>query len=351
LFTDDFGDLYIAVGSNTNAGHPSGLMGSGQQKENYFSGAVLVAHLSTPGFNGVITYNAVDDGSPVGGFGPNGVEVFAAGVRNSFGLFYHSNGNLYATDNGPNQPYGRISTGCSTSDSATGVTEGDKLLLLKKGGFYGHANRKRGATDPRQCIWRSSTGPSTSEFTAPLLLLKSSTCGIIEFESDHFDGQMRGDLILSKYNSELFRVILTNNGQSVSPLSDPAVSLTGSGGLAVTQVPDGSLIDARHTYGELYVHKPVEVPSTALDIKSVFPRRGRLSGNSKLMIFGVNFAGGGLTVTVGGSPCLNAVLVTSKKIECTLPSGTAGRKDVVVTIGGMSDTFVKGYRYITGVPP
>jgi hypothetical protein len=65
----DKGEMYIGVGSNTNAGHPSGIMGSGTQKENYFSGAVLVANMGCPAFNGAITYDAQDDGNPVGGFG------------------------------------------------------------------------------------------------------------------------------------------------------------------------------------------------------------------------------------------------------------------------------------------
>jgi IPT/TIG domain len=173
--------------------------------------------------------------------------------------------------------------------------------------------------------------------------------GIVEFESDHFGGQMRGDLILSKYKEELYRVVLSNDGNSVNPFSNPAVPLAGYGGLAVTQAPDGSLVEARHVGGTIYIQKPVEPPSSAMDIKSVFPRRGRLAGNSKLMIFGVNFSGSPI-VDVGGNPCTDAVLVSTNKIECILPAGLVGRKDVVVSIGATSDTFVNGYRYITGLP-
>lgn len=254
-----------------------------------------------------------------------------------------------ATDNGPNLSYGRKSVDCDGTALTPEPNEGDKLLLLQKGGFYGHANRKQGQTDPRQCIWRSGTEPSTSDYTAPLLLVKSSMNGIVEFESDHFGGQMRGDLILSKYKEELYRVVLSNDGNSVNPFSNPAIPLAGYGGLAVTQAPDGSLVEARHVAGTIYIQKPVEPPSSAMDIKSVFPRRGHLTGNSKLMIFGVNFSGSPI-VTVGGNPCTNAVLVSSNKIECTLPAGTVGRKDVVVSIGATSDTFLNGYRYITGLP-
>jgi IPT/TIG domain/Glucose / Sorbosone dehydrogenase len=345
LATGDNGELYVPVGSNTNAGIPGGLMGSGRQLENYFSAAVLIANMGKAAFNGFITYDAPDNGNPIAGFGPNGVEVFAAGTRNPFGVTVHTNGKVYATDNGPNSEYGPVALNCT--EQAPGVTESDKLLLLQRGGYYGHPNRKRAETDPRQCTWRSPNLPSQNGYTAPLMKVQASTCGIIEFESDHFNGQMRGDLILSKYNSELYRVILSPDGTTVNPYTDPAVPLVGNGGLAVTQAPDGSLIDARHTEGSCYVYKPVESTSSAMDIKSVFPRRGGLAGGSQLMIFGVNF-GGSPNVTIGGNACVNATLVSPKKITCVLPPSTVGRKDVTVSTSSASDTFVKGYRYITG---
>jgi IPT/TIG domain len=237
--------------------------------------------------------------------------------------------------------------------------EKDELNLIKRGGYYGHPNHKRAETDPRQCVWRRATVPSsgsiTDGYTSPMMRLTSSTNGIIEYESDHFDGQMRGDLILSKYTDGLFRVILSPDGEAVSPFSDPAISLGGDNGLAVTQAPDGSLIDARYSANSCFIFKANETATSSMDIKTVFPRRGGLAGGTKLSIFGVNFGGSESStlavVTVGARPCTNAVVVRATKIECTLPlGGTVGAKDVVVTIGAVSDTFVKGYRYITGMP-
>jgi len=69
------------------------------QKDNYYSSSALVAHLADPLFDGTITYDAENDGSPNGGYG---VEVLSAGLRNPFGIVLHSNGKIYATDNGPN---------------------------------------------------------------------------------------------------------------------------------------------------------------------------------------------------------------------------------------------------------
>lgn len=95
----DFGELYIQIGSNTNGGVPGQLTGKQVQKEGVLSAATIVAYLSDSNFDGFLTYDASDDGNLNGG---NGVEVFAAGNRNPFGIVLHSNGILYGTDNGPN---------------------------------------------------------------------------------------------------------------------------------------------------------------------------------------------------------------------------------------------------------
>jgi glucose/arabinose dehydrogenase len=97
------GELYINIGSNTNGGVPGRLSGSGLLKENYFSASTVIANLSNPIFDGYIEYDAPDDGSPRS---RRGISVFAPGLRNPFGLTLHSNGKLYATDNGPNTGYG-----------------------------------------------------------------------------------------------------------------------------------------------------------------------------------------------------------------------------------------------------
>jgi glucose/arabinose dehydrogenase len=108
-----FGDsreLYIQTGSNTNGGVPGKISGSQLQKENYFSAATLVAHIHDPSFNGTITYDALDDGAPNSG---SGVEIYCSGNRNNFGIVLHSNGHLYATDNGPNFGYGTYIAGAT----------------------------------------------------------------------------------------------------------------------------------------------------------------------------------------------------------------------------------------------
>ena len=340
------------MGSNTNGGIPGELTRNLLMRENYFSAAILVANVKKPNFNGFITYSAPNDGNPITGFGPDGVEVFASGTRNPFGVVLHSNGLIYATENGPNPGFGDMATGCGPGQVSPDVYDSDELNLIERGKFYGHPNHKRAETDPRQCVWRGTSVPTSAEYTAPLMKLRSSTDGIIEYEASYFNNEMRGNLIASKYKDGLFRIVLNPDGRSVAAFSNPAIELTGDNGLAVTMAPNGNLIDARYETSECYVHIPDEPPTTSLQIYSIFPRRGKVQGGSTLSIYGTNFADT-VSVLVGGLACTNVQWVSSNLIKCTIPpsvNGTVGRRTIEVWDGTVQASFVDGYNYLLGRP-
>jgi hypothetical protein len=250
-----------------------------------------------------------------------------------------------------------VTTGCGANDFVADIEEEDKLLHLKLGNYYGHPNPKRAAAlnDPRQCVWRSRLEPSDAQFTAPIVLLKSSTDGIMEYTADYFDGQLRGNLIVSVYQGPLYRVILTPSGDQVIPQSNPPILLVnensvpvGFDGLDVCQAPNGNLIEARISSSSVFVHKPVEPASSTLSIKAVFPTVGGLLGGYTLDIYGKNFSTTNPTVTIKGLAC-PVSFKSATEIRCTVPaSAVVGAADVVVSSGGSVDTFVKGFRYIKG---
>lgn len=330
----------------TKAGVPGELSGSRLQKENVLSSATLVAHLADPMFNGFLKYDKDDDGIVVEGYG---VDVFASGQRNSFDITLHSNGFLYATDNGMNAFYGDVSVGCNPdTDQLPEHTEVDEINIVTKGAYYGHPNRMRGKSDPRQCKFRGPTEPSDGEYTAPITTGKSSINGIIEFQSNHFGGQMRRNLIVSKYMDGLYRVLLSSDGTKVI---SPVIPLVGTDSLDVTQAPDGTLLAIAYSTMTIWYHKPMQAPTTNLMIYSVFPRRGGEAGGNAFSIYGENMNkdGGAPTVTVGGKDC-PVQSVTERKIVCILPGGS-GTVDVTVTVSPMAtSTFVAGYRYVKGIP-
>jgi hypothetical protein len=147
----------------------------------------------------------------------------------------------------------------------------------------------------------------------------------------------------------VYRVVLTPDGTGVLPtITSPIPMNIGYLGLDLTQAPNGNLIEMRYQNNTVYVHKPVELPSTTMKVKTAFPRRGRSGGGTILNIYGINFAPGA-TVLVGGKSC-PVISLKSNQIDCTLPGGV-GTVDIVVSLGATTSVFQKGYRYISGVPP
>ena len=149
----------------------------------------------------------------------------------------------------------------------------------------------------------------------------------------------------------MYRVILSPDGKSVVPQSNPPLSLIGKKGLGVAQAPDGSLVQVQYSVNEVWVFIPSEAASSNVRVNAVWPRRGPQAGGSTLTVYGRNLKQTGKTTTVkvGNSNC-PLTSSTATEIKCTLPGGTPGSTDVVVTVGTESYTFSKGYRFITGKP-
>lgn len=85
--------------------------------------------------------------------------------------------------------------GCKPGETLPDIEEDDTISWIRKGHYYGMPNLKRGETDPRQCTWRSNNEPSDANYTAPLAIVPSSFDGITEFQTAHFNGQLRGKYV------------------------------------------------------------------------------------------------------------------------------------------------------------
>ncbi len=214
---DNEGLLYIAQGATTNAGVPSQRH---PRPETPLSGAILVADLNEPTFDGAVRYEPAEtaghDVDQVAG----DVRVYASGFRNPYDLVVHSNGNIYATDNGPNIPDGVPSLSC-LSQAIADVEAADELNLIVEGQYYGHPNRNRGRFDEEQCIFYGP-GDASGASTAPLATLgfHVSANGIAEYTSDAFGGRLRGNLIYVEWKAgRIWRVVLSEDGQDVVAIS------------------------------------------------------------------------------------------------------------------------------------
>ncbi|WP_148112804.1 IPT/TIG domain-containing protein, partial [Actinoplanes sp. ATCC 53533] len=120
---------------------------------------------------------------------------------------------------------------------------------------------------------------------------------------------------------------------------------TGTAGAedVIVTTPGG---DDTETDGYTYV--------TAPDISSLTVTSGPIAGGGTTIINGINLSGV-TELTIGGNPCTLGTN-TSTQVTCTIPAGTAGARDVIVTTAGGNDTLTGGYTYaadpaITSVSP
>jgi hypothetical protein len=214
--------------------------------ETPLSAAILIADIHAPGFDGEITYSPpgepMDDNvNQTGG----DVAVFAPGTRNPYDLVVHSNGYVYATDNGAPESAATSLT-CSTSNNVSSAS--DELNLIEQGNYYGHPNRNRGATDGRQCTYRSPLSGDGADFTGPISILPPhcSCDGIAEYTSGAFGGEMQGDLLFAEWAlGRIRRVQLAPDGRSVTSVTTLADAFENP--LDVAVGPDGTVYVAEYS--------------------------------------------------------------------------------------------------------
>ncbi len=257
---DGQGRLFIAQGSGSNAGlaAPGGVQTF--WPETPLSGAILVADIHAAGFSGTITYSPAGPPSDYNVDQAGGdVRVFAPGLRNPYDLVLHSNGRIYATDNGPSTS----TTSLTCAQEGGSVDESDKLNLIEQGNYYGFPNRNRGRMDPRQCTYHPPTEGSSASFTAPIAILPAhcSCDGIAEYTSGAFGGKMRGDLIIAQWViGNVARVQLSGDGRSVTSVSTLAYGF--SNPLDVTVGPTGIIYVADYGGDDIGYLQPLTPAAT-----------------------------------------------------------------------------------------
>ena len=353
---DNNGDLYVAVGGNTNAGIENSAIGG--IPESPFAAAVLKADITTANFNGAIDYLLDSDFTPPSGlsfdaedsqtFGDHvsvvgglDVSVYSSGLRNPYDLVFTRSGLLYATDNGPNNGFGDVSTGPNSQEPVTGAP--DELNLLTEGGYYGHPNRTRGDTDPIQNVYFSPYQPTSGGHIAPLAVVPSSTNGIDEYRSEVFGGQLNGQLVIQEYNGPATFVQLASDGQSVVNTE----TINGvADGLDVLMGPGGAIFGIDFAQDRVTVATPVDNTingATAYDI-SIW--RAPASGGAEFTIGGVNFGNlANTSVTIGGQ-AVQLVSVSSNRIKGVLPAFAnpgGALLDVVVNSNGSTSVLENAF--------
>ena len=228
------GALYFLQGSTSAMGGADKTWS--YRKEHLLSAAVLrldtkklgplPLDVKTPDGGG--TYDPYSTHAPL--------TLYATGIRNAYDLVWHSNGELYVptngSDHGGNTPAAITGTvrpdGTPYSGPAvpalTNVrqTQKDFLFRVTKGGYYGHPNPVRGeyvlnggnptlAMDPAQTdAYPIGTLPDANwrGFAFDFQLNKSPD-GAIEYQSNTFNGALKGKLLVVRYSQGQDIMVLT----------------------------------------------------------------------------------------------------------------------------------------------
>jgi glucose/arabinose dehydrogenase/N-acetylneuraminic acid mutarotase len=356
---DNYGDLLICMGGNTNAGVKWPLIGD--LPESPLSGALLIAHLSNPSFDGALGYEttaggvAENDqvfGDLVDLVNPGMVEVFGHGLRNPYDVVLTERGYLYTTDNGPNTNYGPASSSATTDAGQPHPQGPDELNLVEFGNYYGHPNRNRGRTDERQNVFHDHLEPPLpGVFRQALATLDSSTDGIAEYRAFAFNGQARGRLVAQKWNGRVYMIVLTSDGRGVVSTVDLSPPLRG---LDLTTGPGGALLTADYSVDLVRVMVPDDVAAVGLTLYDITPWRAPATGGQQFVIGGAGFGTlANTSVTIGGVPAALSS-VSSKRIVGTLPASPSGQQsgpvDVSVQVGIGSQTMVGAFRWLAAQP-
>eukprot|EP00170_Pyropia_yezoensis_P006817 contig_27779_g6839 len=346
-WTND-GDLLFHAGSSTNGGwNGPGSEKSGYVDESPLSAATLIAYTSLgKAFNGNIKYNQMMNPT-IAKQTSGDVAVYSAGVRNAFGILRHSSGHVYALDNGGNNGYGDVRTGCGATAHVPWAGAGnpkDSLLLLKKGGYYGHPNYNRARSDARQCVYRQPYHVGDGH-TPALATVSPSTNGITEMRSSVFEGALKGHLFFTKYvggtqgATGFMSTTAVKSGGGITGIS----FFFQSGGLSVTANPMGAFIMTRTQQGFFAAATPIYSPGSGPKVMGLAPNRGPKKGGYRVYVAGYNF--GSSPVVKAGSKACTAVKVVSKYgLTCIMPAGAANVK-VAVSVNG-SPTYGFDFEYM-----
>ena len=361
---DNQGDLYIAVGGTTNAGVKHTKLGG--LDESPFSAAILKAEITKPDFNGEIQYELPDNLTgelEIPGnlaFDPatsqywggvarvvDGVDVsvYASGLRNPYDLVWTTSGKLYSTDNAANTGFGEVSTGANTQEPFSTPRAWDELNLIEEGNYYGHPNRNRGQTDTRQNIYYDAHDESIEGiYTEELAQIAPATGGITEYIADTFDGQLRWDLLVQRWNDDAVTIPVES---LQSPAAEATVNeLPVSSGLDLTVAPGGTIVGVDYSENAVTVAIP-DTTERRMVAYDMLPWRA--SPGAKFVIGGKGFGSLKSTQVFIGGAKAQLHRVSPTRIEGTIPVFSpnksidqVARQPVIIESSGQTDLLEAG---------
>lgn len=347
------GKLFITQSSHTNGGVPT----QNGPSENVLSGAVLTADIRTRGKTLSLTWSSDDLATATLTSPPSisGIQMFATGVRTIFEPIITAHGDLFAVDVAGSPEEGDRSVSCTRSVPFN-RQDSDRVLHIKRGRWYGMANRARGRTDPTQCvyIWGDESNidqlrRNYSRFTPPIMTRRA------DFDAGKFGGAVIG---LEQYRANWFPTIrlhligsefgfpqpLPNRQLSALlhfDLSTRTVSkIADAPGLAIATSAYGSMFIGQFIRARIAIAYPrvTEAMKKQPRIRNVWPLR--VKPRSRILIYGTSLPVNG-KVLVDGRPCTDVKRRVRFSwlhiISCRVPYGGPYRKRAVpIRVGSVT---------------
>ncbi len=310
----DFGPddrLYIAQGGNTGAGGPN-LANTefGDMEEQPLSAAILVADVRNPTFDGSC-------GNPDDIFGPPPCDVvtYATGLRNAYDFAFHSNGSMYAPDNGlgvagtfPPSPTAPC-FGLADPALHSPGDQPDLLFRIQEGGYYGHPNPYRD-----ECVFKDGSFQGVAplpNWIPPIFDLGNnrSANGTIEYTAaDAFCGALNGDLLIANFSvgDNIKRITLSADGLTV--LSSETLVAGLADPLPLAQGPDGTIYVGEFGADQVTALEPVDLGcwTTKQAVPEAILDAGGTALGGKLYMVGGKTAGGHVSTMYVYDPAADA---------------------------------------------
>jgi len=359
------GALYVLQGSNSAMGEADQTWSF--RPERLLSAAVLrveVSAITTPPLD-----VRTEDGGNYDPFAPGApVTLFATGVRNAYDLEWHSNGQMYVPTNGsaaggntpatpgfPDAPTGVPQRIDGLGDAnlvavpgITGVsqTQNDQLFRCVLGGYYGHPNPLRGEyvlnggnptanNDPVQ-VNQYPVGtlpdPNWRGFAYNFQNNKSPN-GVIEYQSNVFNGGLKGKILVVRYSGGDDIIVLTPGGTN-QDIIDAETGISGFTGfnnpLDLTEnLTNGHIYVSEYGDSKITLLRPAGAePTLTLDKEEIIfsgfvNPPGNLpddvqtltlnnDGESELIISNIDF---------GGADAASFSLISAPSLPLAIPSG------------------------------
>jgi len=323
-----------------------------------------------------------------------GISIWSSGLRNNYDSVFTTNEETYIIMNGPNLGSGVPVTGppqargCTPQDFdtwdecrldsrvksetavnpvfmpkpwpvsedemskncqptlSTPIFSPDRIFRSFEGAYHGHPNpaRARNLNDTRQ--WYHGVYMEAGVNFTEGWAIPSSTTGVTEFRGDCFGGRLRGDLLVAKWDTNIFLVDLPDENNEELLVTD---LMDVENYLDIQYAPGCNIIMMGYKYGDVGVISPSNEALTEFErengslpeIYDISPWRGPAKYGKPFVIGGRRFTNGKrrkpVEVRIGGVKA-EVKNYGDARIEGIIPAQAA--QSEVHTSAGLVDVVV-----------